>query len=254
LAQLYQLRGRVGRSDRQAYALITYKPDRVISEAAEKRLTAIRDFTELGSGFQIALRDLEVRGAGSLLGAEQSGHLGAIGYDLYCKMLEESVIEERDGQLPDKKSETIIDLTVNAILPDTYVREGGERLEIYRRIGSISTIDDYQDVYDELIDRYGDPPRETVTLMDISLIRAFGERAGFSRVRSNDCDVELILSADASDAMDLIARLLASGQDDYPLTFKAGHRPLILMAGAARRPADTPAILRDLFAAADKIS
>lgn len=254
LAQLYQLRGRVGRSDRQAYALITYKPDRVISEAAEKRLTAIRDFTELGSGFQIALRDLEVRGAGSLLGAEQSGHLGAIGYDLYCKMLEESVIEERDGQLPDKKSETIVDLTVNAILPDTYVREGGERLEIYRRIGSISTIDDYQDVYDELIDRYGDPPRETVTLMDISLIRAFGERAGFSRVRSNDCDVEMILSADASDAMDLIARLLASGQDDYPLTFKAGHRPLILMAGAARRPADTPAILRDLFAAADKIS
>ncbi|HZK28710.1 MAG TPA: transcription-repair coupling factor, partial [Clostridia bacterium] len=188
LAQLYQLRGRVGRSDRQAYALITYRPDRILGEAAQKRLTAIRDFTELGSGFQIALRDLEVRGAGSLLGAQQSGHLGAIGYDLYCKMLEESIIEERDGQAPEKKAQTIVDLAVDATLPATYVREGEERLEVYKRIASIQDIRDYQDVYDELLDRFGDLPRETVTLMDISFIRAFGERAGLSRIRSTGCD------------------------------------------------------------------
>lgn len=254
LAQLYQLRGRVGRSDRQAYALITYKPDRIIGEAAQKRLAAIRDFTELGSGFQIALRDLEVRGAGSLLGAEQSGHLEAIGYDLYSKMLEEAVIEERGEKRPEKKAATLVDLATDAVLPPLYVRESGERLEVYRRIASIRNISDYRDVYDELLDRYGDPPAEALALLDISYIRAFGEGAGFSRVRARGSDLELLLSEVASDRMDLIARLLASGSDDYPLTFKAGYRPLIRVSGGARKPSASPGLLRDLFAAAESHS
>ena len=254
LAQLYQLRGRVGRSDRQAYALITYNPDRVIGEAAQKRLAAIRDFTELGSGFQIALRDLEVRGAGSLLGAEQSGHLEAIGYDLYSKMLEEAVIEERGEKLPEKKAATLVDLTTDAVLPPLYVKESAERLEVYRRIASIRHIGDYRDVYDELLDRYGDPPAEALALLDISYIRAFGERAGFSRIRARADDLELLLSQDASEGMDLIARLMASAGEDYPLSFKAGYRPLIRMSGGARKPSASPALLRELFAGADSYS
>ncbi len=254
LAQLYQLRGRVGRSDQQAYALITYKPDRVIGEAAQKRLAAIRDFTELGSGFQIALRDLEVRGAGSLLGAEQSGHLEAIGYDLYTRMLEEAVIEEKEGQPPARKAATMVDLAADAILPLSYVGESGERLELYRRLASIETLDDYRDVYDELLDRYGDPPPQALALLDIAYIRAFGERAGLSRIRTRGSDVELLLSDQASGSMDLIASLLASGTEDYPLTFKAGYRPLVLMRGAARRASATPGLLRELFAGAEGIS
>ncbi|NLB50738.1 MAG: transcription-repair coupling factor [Clostridiaceae bacterium] len=254
LSQLYQLRGRVGRSERQAYALITYRPDRIIGEAAQKRLAAIRDFTELGSGFQIALRDLEVRGAGSLLGAEQSGHLEAIGYDLYTKMLEEAVIEQRDGPLPEKKPATVVDLPTDAILPDNYVHESGERLDLYRRIASIRNIDDYRDVLDELFDRYGQPPSEAVSLLDIAYIRAYGERVGFSRVRARGTDIELLLSEDASASMDLIADLLASDDQGYPLIFKAGYRPLILVSGAFRKPRQATAILRELFSGSEPLS
>lgn len=252
LSQLYQLRGRVGRSDRQAYALITYRPDRIIGEAAQKRLAAIRDFTELGSGFQIALRDLEVRGAGNLLGAEQSGHLAAIGYDLYTKMLEEAVAEEKGEARPVKKARTVVDLPADAILPFSYVRESSERLELYRRIASIENIGDYRDVYDELLDRYGDLPETTLALLDISYIRAFGERAGFARIRSDGEDIELLLAEEASESMDLISRVMAGETPDLPLTLKAGYRPLILIRGAARKPALTPGLLRDLFSGADK--
>lgn len=256
LAQLYQIRGRVGRSERQAYALITYHPDRVIGEAAEKRLAAIRDFTELGSGFQIALRDLEVRGAGNLLGAEQSGHLEAIGYDLYTRMLEESVEEAKGVEPPPKRTPTVVDLATDAYLPEHYVREGDERLEIYRRIASIRTIDDYRDVFDELTDRYGNPPEETVSLLDISYIRAFGERAGLLRVCASGRDVELILDKGTTDddrKMELLSRLLAVSTDEHRLTFKAGYRPLILAKGVAKKLPDTPSVLRDIFSSAEKV-
>lgn len=257
LAQLYQIRGRVGRSERQAYALITYRPDRVIGEAAEKRLTAIRDFTELGSGFQIALRDLEVRGAGNLLGAEQSGHLESIGYDLYTKMLEESVREAKGIKPPPQRVQTIVDLTVDAILPYDYVREGDERLDIYRRIASIDTMDDYRDVLDELIDRYGVPPDETVALLDISYIRAFGERAGFARICRSGIDIELILHKSVTDdttRMELISRLLAVSTPEHRLTFKAGYRTMIIAHGVAVKTSSIPSILRDIFFTAEKVS
>ncbi len=255
LAQLYQIRGRVGRSERQAYALITYRPDHVIGEAAEKRLAAIRDFTELGSGFQIALRDLEVRGAGNLLGAEQSGHLESIGYDLYTRMLEESVREAKGHDPPPQRVQTVVDLTVDAILSTDYVGESDERLDIYRRIASINSLDDYRDVFDELTDRYGDPPEETVALLDISYIRSFGERAGFARICKSGNDVELILHGSAADdegAMELISKLLAVSTQQHRLTFKAGYRSMILAHGAAAKPPSAPSILRDLFSSADK--
>jgi transcription-repair coupling factor (superfamily II helicase) len=256
LAQLYQIRGRVGRSERQAYALITYRPDRVIGEAAEKRLAAIRDFTELGSGFQIALRDLEVRGAGNLLGAEQSGHLESIGYDLYTRMLEETVREAKGLEPPPQRVQTVVDLTVDAILSADYVSESDERLEIYRRIASIDTLDDYRDVFDELTDRYGDPPEETVALLDISYIRAFGERSGLARICSSGRNVELILHDSAKSderAMELVSRLLSVSTQEHRLTFKAGYRAMILAHGVAAKASATPSILRDIFSSAEKV-
>ena len=181
LAQLYQLRGRVGRSDRQAFAYVTYRRDKVLTEVAEKRLTAIRDFTELGSGFKIALRDLEVRGAGNLLGAEQHGHLDAIGYDLYCRMLEET-IHEMQGQPAAKKVAAVIDLDVDAYLAKTYIPDEGQRMDMYRRVAAIASLADYQDVLDEWLDRFGEPPAPAVTLADIAYIRSSAERHGFSRI------------------------------------------------------------------------
>jgi transcription-repair coupling factor (superfamily II helicase) len=256
LAQLYQIRGRVGRSERQAYALITYRPDRVIGEAAEKRLAAIRDFTELGSGFQIALRDLEVRGAGNLLGAEQSGHLESIGYDLYTRMLEETVREAKGLEPPPQRVQTVVDLTVDAILSTDYVSESDERLDIYRRIASIDTLDDYHDVFDELTDRYGDPPEETVALLDISYIRAFGERAGLTRICSSGRNVELILHDSAKSderAMELVSRLLSVSTREHRLTFKAGYRAMIIADGVAVKASAIPSILRDIFSSAEKV-
>ncbi len=255
LAQLYQIRGRVGRSERQAYALITYRPNRVIGEAAEKRLAAIRDFTELGSGFQIALRDLEVRGAGNLLGAEQSGHLESIGYDLYTRMLEESVREAKGLEPMTRRVQTVVELPADAILSSGYVSESDERLDIYRRIASIDTIDDYRDVLDELTDRYGDPPDETIALLDISYIRSFGERAGFARIYRSEEDIELILdeSTKANErAMELISRLLAVSTQEHRLTFRAGYRTMIVAHGVAVKPSATPSILRDIFSSAEK--
>ena len=178
----------------------------------------------------------------------------AIGYYLYTKMLEEAVMEEKGGPAPEKKPATVVDLPTDAILPPSYVRESGERLEIYRRIASIRGIDDYRDVLDELIDRYGDPPRVAVSLLDISYLRAFGERAGFSRIRTDGKDVELLLSEGASDAMDLIASLLTCSREEYPLIFKAGYRPLILVSRAAEKPRLTAGILRSLFEEAERNS
>jgi transcription-repair coupling factor (superfamily II helicase) len=253
LAQLYQLRGRVGRSGRQAYALITYRPERVIGEEAEARLAAIRDYTELGSGFKIALRDLEVRGAGNLLGAEQSGHLDAIGYDLYSKMLEEEVVHVTGEEKPSPRSATVIDLVTDATLPLTYIQEGEDRLEMYRRIAAIKTIDDYRDVYDELLDRYGNVPDEAEALLDISYLRAFGECVGFARIRTEGQDVEMILDEEMPVSMEIVSRLVAVAGERDQVTFMAGYRPKVVMSGAADKPKKVPARLRELFAAAERM-
>ena len=254
LAQLYQIRGRVGRSGRQAYALVTYRPDRALSEQAQKRLLAIRDFTELGSGFQIALRDLEVRGAGSLLGGEQSGHLENIGYDLYTKMLDQE-IDVLTAEVPAKKrTETIVELRVDAGLPHMYILQDEERLDLYRKIAAIDNVDDYRDVLDEMIDRYGDPPAKAMALLDISFIRAFGERAGFTRIRGRGRDLELVIDEENGADMELIAVLMAAESGRHKLVFNAGKRPNIMVWEAAADENKSTAILRDLFAQADEKS
>ena len=181
LAQLHQIRGRVGRSSRRASAYLTFKKDKVLTEIAEKRLSAIREFAEFNSGFRIAMRDLEIRGAGNLLGAEQSGHLIDVGYDMYLKLLEEAVLEEK-GEAPRSRAECSADLSVSANLPESYVPSPEQRMDLYRRIALIRTEADADDVTDELIDRFGDPPKAVNTLVQVALMRGEAGRAGFTDV------------------------------------------------------------------------
>ncbi len=192
LSQLHQLRGRVGRSTRHAYAYFTYRPDKNLTEIAEKRLSAIRDFAEFGSGFKIAMRDLEIRGAGNLLGAEQSGHMMSVGYDMYLKLLDEAVLEER-GEKP-KAPDCTADLNVTANVDQEYVSRGEERMDLYRRMAAIRSQEDADDLLDEIIDRYGDPPKGVLNLIDIALMRAEAQQAGIQDIRQKAGDVLLTLT------------------------------------------------------------
>ena len=172
LAQLYQLRGRVGRSNRTAYAFLMYKRDRMLRETAEKRLSAIREYTELGSGFRIAMRDLEIRGAGNMLGKAQSGHMAEVGYDLYCKLLNASVMKLKGESTVSSEFDTAIDLTIDAFLPDSYIPNENQKLDLYKRIASITGQEDYEDMLDELMDRYGEPPSSVQNLLRVALIKS----------------------------------------------------------------------------------
>ncbi len=171
LSQLHQIRGRVGRSNRRAYAYFTWKPQNMLNEIAQKRLIAIKEFTEFGSGFRIAMRDLEIRGAGNLLGAEQSGQMEAVGYDMFVKILEQAVLEEK-GETPEERAECTIDLGVSAYIPEKYIKRPSGRIEMYKRISEIRSKSDADDVIDEMTDRYGEIPKETKNLILIASIKA----------------------------------------------------------------------------------
>ena len=176
LSQMYQLRGRVGRSNRMAYAFLMYRRDKLLKEVAEKRLAAIREFTDLGSGFKIAMRDLEIRGAGNLLGAEQHGHMEAVGYDLYCKMLNEAV-KHLKGELEEEPYTTTVDLNVDAFIPASYIPNEYQKLDIYKRIASIENEEEMDDMLEELIDRFGDVPKKVQQLLSIALLKALAHSA-----------------------------------------------------------------------------
>ena len=181
LSQLYQLRGRVGRSNRRGYAYFTYQRDKVLTEIASKRLNAMREFTQFGSGFRIALRDLEIRGAGSILGGKQHGHMEAVGYDMYLKLLSEAVAEER-GEKPEKIPECLIDVQINAHIPENYISSLNQRIDVYRKIMTLNTSDDKEDLIDELIDRYGEPPEAVTGLIEISLLRNKASQCGITEI------------------------------------------------------------------------
>ena len=192
LSQLHQLRGRVGRSTRHAYAYFTYRPDKALTEVADKRLSAIRDFAEFGSGFKIAMRDLEIRGAGNLLGAEQSGHMMSVGYDMYLKLLDEAVLEER-GEKP-KEPECTADLNITANVDKEYVSRGEERMDLYRRMAAIRSQEDADDLLDEIIDRYGDPPKGVLNLIEVALLRANARKVGIKDIRQKAGEVQFTLT------------------------------------------------------------
>ena len=182
LAQLYQIRGRVGRSDRQGYAYITYKRDKLLSEIADKRLKAIKEFTEFGSGFKIAMRDLEIRGAGSLLGEIQHGHLEQVGYDTYCNLLDE-VVREIQGEKVEPEIDIQIDLDATCYIPDTYISDSSQKIEIYQDIALCKNEEDIQNVIDEMIDRFGNMPKEIENLIEIARIKILCKKLNISKVQ-----------------------------------------------------------------------
>ncbi|WP_316607752.1 transcription-repair coupling factor [uncultured Ruminococcus sp.] len=195
LSQLHQIRGRVGRSSRRAYAYFTYHGGKVLSDISQKRLTAIREFTEFGSGFKIAMRDLELRGAGNILGAEQHGHMEDVGYDMYIKLLGDAVKEEKGEQTPDiEERDCLIDVQVQAHIPEDYIESLSNRLDAYRRIADIRSKEDASDVVDELLDRYGDVPQSVMGLVDIALVRNRAADMGVYEIRQNDSSLMLYLS------------------------------------------------------------
>ena len=190
LSQLYQLRGRVGRSGRLAYAFLMYKRDKLLREVAEKRLSAIKEFTELGSGFKIAMKDLEIRGAGNLLGEEQHGHMEAVGYDLYCKMLNEAVADLK-GIETQGDYETLVDIDVDAYVPATYIRSESQKLDVYKRIATISNEEELSDMMDELIDRFGEIPKTALTLMKTAYLKAKAHNAYIMEIKGNRKDIRI---------------------------------------------------------------
>ena len=229
LSQLYQLRGRVGRSNRMAYAYLVYKKDKVLSEVAEKRLRAIREFTEFGAGFRVAMRDLELRGAGNILGVEQSGHMLSVGYELYCKLVEETVRELQGGAAEEAKHEadTSVELGIPAFLPESYVADELTRLSMYKRIAAITSEEDKFEVTDELLDRFGDLPKPAENLLDIAFIRYMASKCGISKVALQHRKLVLLFEEHNCLGPELFAALL----DDYGmrLTIYGGVEPRVTL-------------------------
>jgi len=194
LAQLYQLRGRVGRSNRIAYAYLLYERDRIINEVAEKRLKAIKEFTSLGSGFKIAMRDLEIRGAGNLLGGEQSGHIAAVGFSLYCKLLE-GVIKDLKGQ-EEKEQDVSIDIDLDAYIPDNYISDSGQKIEMYKKLKQVKTEADIISLVDEFIDRYAEPPQPVMNLIELSRLIILAKKLNINTITETGPGYKIIFSED----------------------------------------------------------
>ena len=209
LSQLYQLRGRVGRSNRTAYAFLMYKRDKMLKEVAEKRLAAIKEFTELGSGFKISMRDLEIRGAGNLLGARQHGHMEAVGYDLYCKMLNEAVKRLKGEKVENDEFETNIDLKMDAFIPADYIPNEFPKLDVYQRIAEIETEPERDDMVDELIDRFGEPPQSVCNLLEIALLKAKAHDAYITAIVEKANQIRITMFPQAKVATAKIPDLLA---------------------------------------------
>ena len=218
LSQLYQLRGRVGRSNRMAYAFLLYRRDKLLREVAEKRLAAIREFTDLGSGFKIAMRDLEIRGAGNLLGAEQHGHMEAVGYDLYCKMLNEAV-KHLKGEMEEETFNTTMDLNVDAYIPDSYIPNEYQKLDIYKRVAAIENEEEMEDMLEELIDRFGDIPKKVETLLAVASLKAIAHSAYVTAVEQKGERFTFSMYEKAKVQPQKIPGLLEQFKGD--LTFKA---------------------------------
>ena len=225
LAQMYQLRGRVGRSNRMAYAFLLYRRDKLLKEVAEKRLAAIREFTDLGSGFKIAMRDLEIRGAGNLLGAEQHGHMEAVGYDLYCKMLNEAV-KHLKGEMEEEPYTTTVDINVDAFIPTSYIPNEYQKLDIYKRIASIESQEEMEDMVEELIDRFGDVPKKVQQLLTIAMLKALAHSAYVVAVEQKGEMIKFVMFERAKVKVEKIPELLEKYKGD--LQFKVDANPYFI--------------------------
>ena len=234
LAQLHQIRGRVGRSSRHAYAYLTFRRGKVLTEIATKRLSAIREFAEFNSGVRIAMRDLEIRGAGNLLGAEQSGHMISVGFDMYLKLLEEAVLEEK-GEKPPVRTECAADLSVTANIPESYVPSPEQRMDLYRRIALVRTEADADDLTDELLDRFGEPPPAVNALIHVALLRGEASQAGISDIsqkqsmmyfKVEDFSIERLSALYARPEFKNRVKLEAGREPRLGLKLRPGSRPI----------------------------
>lgn len=223
LSQLYQLRGRVGRSSRTSYAFLMYKRDKLLREEAEKRLKAIREFTELGSGIKIAMRDLEIRGAGNVLGAEQHGHMEAVGYDLYCKLLNQAVLELKGQRKEEETYETVVDCDTDAYIPTSYIKNEYQKLDIYKRISGIENEEEYMDMQDELMDRFGDIPKPVDNLLRVAGLKALAHSAYVTEVYINRQEIRLTMYKNARLKVEGIPKLIEQYRGD--LKFQMGEEP-----------------------------
>lgn len=227
LAQLYQLRGRVGRSNRIAYAYLLYRRDKMLREVAEKRLQTIREFTEFGSGFKIAMRDLEIRGAGNLLGAEQHGHMESVGYDMYCRLLEEEV-QQLKGEAPKEAVfETTIDLNISAFIPDFYIKNQEQRMELYKKIANVRRQEDYFDIQEEMEDRYGDLPKSVQTLLEIVLLKGEARNLGISSIVQKRGNILIEFGADSKTDPMRLMKIISEGRGKY--LFTTGATPYLTL-------------------------
>lgn len=222
LAQLYQLRGRIGRSNRTSYAFLMYRRNKVLREVAEKRLQAIREFTELGSGIKIAMRDLEIRGAGNVLGAEQHGHMAAVGYDLYCKMLNEAV-QIYKGEKQYEDFETSIDINIDAFIPNSYIKNEYQKLSIYKRVASIENEEEYSDMQDELMDRFGEMPKAVMNLLLVALIKSRAHKLFITEISEEKKTLIMKMHSKAPVKVDNIPALLEKYK--YKIKFVNGSEP-----------------------------
>lgn len=244
LSQLYQLRGRVGRSNRIAYAYFVYKKDKILTEVAEKRLRALKDFTELGSGFKIAMRDLEIRGAGNMMGSAQHGHMAAVGYDLYCRMLEDTVKLVR-GEIDQEPVETTVDIKIDAYIPGNYIEDEIQKIEVYKKIAAIENFDDYMDVKEELEDRYSYIPQSVYNLMDISYIRSRGKLLGIEEIKESA--MEVIFQFESRERTD--QKLFKALMDKYhkKIVFKLGEKPSFAYKLNEIKKEDILAVFKELL-------
>ncbi len=243
LSQLYQLRGRIGRSNRTAYAFLMYRRNQVLKETAEKRLSAIQEYTELGSGFKIAMRDLELRGAGNLLGADQHGHMLTVGYDLYCKMLSEAV-KEAKGIHTVESFETAIDLNMDAFIPDVYISNELQKLNFYKRIAGISSKEEQDDMLEELMDRYGEPPRTVLNLLTLAYLKALGHSAYVTEIKQTGKEVKFTVM----DSVQMDSQGLLKLKEKYgrKLKFPGGKKPCLLLKIEEKAADEAERFLMDL--------
>ena len=255
LSQLYQLRGRVGRSNRTAYAFLMYRRDKMLKEVAEKRLAAIKEFTDLGSGFKIAMRDLEIRGAGNLLGAQQSGHMEAVGYDLYCKMLHEAV-KQAKGVPAAENFETSIDIDTDAYIPPVYIPNEYQKLDIYKRVAGIGSQEEAEEMMEELLDRFGDPPESVCNLLKIAQLKAKAHHVYMKEITQKGKTLRMMMHEHAEIKTDKIPELVK--KYGGRMTFTAvGRNPVfsynMAMNSRDAKKADVLGLLGEITEAMEEI-